>query len=288
MTTLARTVVDTHVVAKRNLLKILRVPEILVAVLISPIMFVLLFAYVFGGAIDPGEGVSYREFLIPGIFAQTVVFGATFTGAGIADDMQKGILDRFRSLPMSQSAVLAGRTASDVVYNVLSLVIMALTGRTISDVANNVLVLVVMSLTGLLVGWGIHSSPGEAALGFVLLLIFAYAVSWIMAWLGMLVPSVEVFNNATFIVIFPLTFVANTFVPLETLPAPLQTFAEWNPVSAVTQASRELFGNIPEGVPTPDSWPLQNSVLYTLIWSAIFIIVFVPLANFQYRRSTSR
>ncbi len=186
--------------------------------------------------------------------------------------MKKGIIDRFRSLPMAPSAVL--------------------TGRTLSDVVNNVLVLVVMSLTGLLVGWAIHSSVAEAvAGGFLLLIVFAYAVSWIMAWLGMLVPSVEVFNNATFIVIFPLTFVANTFVPLETLPKVLQTFAEWNPpVSAVTQASRELFGNIPPaGVPEPTSWPLQNAPpLYTLIWTVIILAVFIPVANLQYRRSTSR
>jgi ABC-2 type transport system permease protein len=165
-----------------------------------------------------------------------------------------------------------------------------LTGRTVSDVANNVLVLIVMSLTGLLVGWAIHSSPAEAALGFLLLLIFSYSVSWIMAWLGMLVPSVEVFNNATFIVIFPLTFVANTFVPLNTLPGPLQTFAEWNPVSAVTQAARDLFGNPnPDPLaPPPTGWALTHPVTYTLIWAAAVLLVFVPLANRQYRRSASR
>ena len=135
---------------------------------------------------------------------------------------------------------------------------------------------------------GHPQSPAEAALGFLLLLIFAYAVSWIMASARHARAQRRGVHDATFIVIFPLTFVANTFVPLETLPAPLQTFAEWNPVSAVTQASRELFGNIPDGVPTPDAWPLQNPIVYTLIWSAIFIIVFVPLANYQYRRSTSR
>lgn len=262
---------DANVVAKRNLIKIKRVPDLLVFTTLSPIMFVLLFAYVFGGAIAVPGGTdpdAYREFLMAGIFAQTVIFGATITGAGLADDIKKGIIDRFRSLPMAPSAVL--------------------TGRTLSDVINNILVLLVMTITGLFVGWGIHSSVLEAAAGFALLLAFAYAISWIMAWLGMLVPSPEVFNNATFIVIFPLTFVANTFVPLETLPAPLQTFAEWNPVSAVTQAARELFGNIPPGVPEPTAWPLQNAELYTLIWSAIFLIVFIPLANAQYRRSTSR
>ncbi|AEE45816.1 ABC transporter permease [Cellulomonas fimi] len=262
---------DAYVVARRNIIKIKRVPDLLVFTTLSPIMFVLLFAYVFGGAIDvPGgtDADAYREYLMAGIFAQTVIFGATITGAGLAEDIKKGIIDRFRSLPMAPSAVL--------------------TGRTLSDVVNNVLVLVVMSLTGLLVGWGIHSSVPEAALGFLLLLVFAYAISWVMAWLGMLVPSVEVFNNATFIVIFPLTFVANTFVPLESLPSGLQTFAEWNPVSAVTQASRELFGNIPPQVPPPESWALQNAELYTLLWAGIFLLVFVPLANLQYRRSASR
>jgi ABC transporter DrrB family efflux protein len=257
------------VVAKRNIIKIKRVPDLLVFTTLSPIMFVLLFSYVFGGAIDTeGGGQGYREFLIAGIFAQTVIFGATVTGAALAEDLKKGILDRFRSLPMAPSAVL--------------------TGRTFSDLVNNVIVLVVMGLTGLVVGWRIRSSALDALAGFALLLVFAYAISWIMAWIGMLVPSPEVVNNASFIVIFPLTFVANTFVPLDTLPAPLQTFAEWNPVSAVTQAARELFGNIPPGVPEPTAWPLQNPEVYTLIWSALFLVVFVPLANAQYRVSTSR
>jgi ABC transporter DrrB family efflux protein len=230
-------------------------------------MFVLLFAFVFGGAIDVAGG-SYREFLMAGILAQTVVFGATFTGAGLADDMQKGIIDRFRSLPMSRSAVLVGRTSSDIIYNALSITIMA--------------------LTGLLVGWGIHTSFWEAAAGFGLLLLFAYSISWIMAYIGLLVPSVEVINNASFMVIFPLTFVANTFVPLETMPEALQTFAEWNPVSAVTQAARELFGNIPPGTPEPTVWSLQNPILYTLIWVVIFIAIFAPLSIRQYKRAARR
>lgn len=152
-----RTLSDGWVVAKRNLIKIKRVPEILVFVLISPIMFVLLFAYVFGGAIDAGPGLDYKEFLIGGIFAQTVVFGSTFSGAAMAEDMQKGFIDRFRSLPMARSAVLVGRTGSDVVYNVLSLIIMA--------------------LTGLLVGWRAHHGIGKTLGAFALLLLFAYAVS---------------------------------------------------------------------------------------------------------------
>jgi ABC-2 type transport system permease protein len=258
---------DTAVIARRNVIKITRVPEVLVFVLLSPIMFVLLFGFVFGNAVDVPGG-DYREFLLPGIFAQTVLFGSTFTGAGIADDMQKGIISRFRSLPMARAAVLAGRTFSDIIYNALSITIMA--------------------LTGLLVGWQVRSTVHEAALGFLLLLLFAYAFSWVMALVALHVPSVEVVNNASFMVIFPLTFVANTFVPSEDLPGPLQTFAEWNPVSSVTQAARELFGNIPEGVPEPGPWSLANPVLYTLIWIAGIIAVFAPLSVRRYRRMGSR
>lgn len=258
---------DANVVARRNVIKITRVPEVLVFVLLSPIMFVLLFGYVFGNSIDI-QGTSYREFLIAGIFAQTVLFGATFTGSGIAEDMQKGIINRFRSLPMARSAVLAGRTASDVIYNVLSIAIMA--------------------ITGLLIGWRIRGSIAEAVLGFVLLLLFAYAISWVMALIALMVPSVEVINNASFMVIFPLTFVANTFVPAENLPGPLQAFAEWNPVSAVTQAARELFGNIPAGTPEPTAWPLQNPVIYTLGWVVVIVAVFAPLAVARYQRTAAR
>lgn len=269
--TIPHVIADAHVVAKRNIIKIKRVPDLLVFTTLSPIMFVLLFSFVFGGAIDQaGGGTAYREFLIAGIFAQTVIFGATITGAGLAEDVKKGIIDRFRSLPMAPSAVL--------------------TGRTLSDVVNNVIVLIVMSLTGLLVGWRIRGSVVDAVVGYALLLVFSYAISWVFAWVGMLVPSPEVVNNASFIVIFPITFVANTFVPLATLPEPLRTFAEWNPVSSVTQAARELFGNIPPGVPatTSDAWSLQNPVAYTLIWAVLILAIFVPVANAQYRRSTSR
>lgn len=256
---------DSWVIAKRNLIKIKRVPEILVFILMSPIMFVLLFAYVFGGAITPGDPEAYREFLIAGIFAQTVVFGSTFTGAGLAEDMQKGIIDRFRSLPMSRAAVLIGRTASDVIYNVLTLII--------------------MGLTGLLVGWRIRGSAFDAVAGFALLLVFAYAFSWVMAYVGLLVPSVEVINNASFMVIMPLTFISNAFVPLETFPTPLRIFAEWNPVSAVTQAARDLFGNNLPTAPSYDAWSLQHPVLYTLIWAVLIVLIFVPLSVARYRRT---
>ena len=267
MTAVNLVIADAAVIAKRNVIKIKRVPDVLVFVLLSPIMFVLLFAYVFGNSIDiPGS--SYREFLIAGIFAQTVMFGATFTGAGIAEDMQKGIIDRFKSLPMSRSAVLAGRTVSDVIYNVLSLAIMA--------------------VTGLLVGWRIRGSILDTVLGFALLLLFAYAISWIMALIALYVPSPEVINNASFMVIFPMTFVANTFVPSESLPGPLKAFAEWNPVSTVTQAARELFGNIPAGTPEPTAWPLQNPVLYTLLWVVGIVAVFAPIAVKRYEKASTK
>jgi ABC-2 type transport system permease protein len=263
----ASAVSDGFIVAKRNLIKIKRVPDLLVFTTLQPIMFVLLFGYVFGGAIAV-KGSNYREFLMAGIFAQTVVFGATITGAGLADDIQKGIIDRFRSLPMSPSAVLFGRTLSDVV--------------------NNVIVVIVMSLTGLAMGWRIRSSPLEAVGGFLILLAFAYAFSWVMAMVGLLAPSPEVVNNAAFIVIFPLTFVAQTFVPIDTLPGPLKSFAEWNPVSAVTQSARELFGNIPPGTAPPQSWALQHPEVYTLIWCMVLLVIFVPLTTWQFRRSVSR
>ena len=264
----AKAATDGWVVAKRNVIKIIRVPEILVFVLISPIMFVLLFAFVFGGAIDPGGDVNYREFLVPGIFAQTVVFGATFTGVGLAEDMQKGIIDRFRSLPMSSSAVLVGRTTSDIIYNVLSLIIMA--------------------LTGLLGGWRIREGFFDATIAFLLLLLFAYAVSWVMAWVGLIVPSVDVINNASFIVIMPLTFVSNAFVPTESFPAGLRQFVEWNPVSTLTQACRELFGNVGTDGPPLGSWALQNPVLYTAICSLVIVAIFLPLSVRQYQRASSK
>ncbi len=258
---------DTAVIARRNVIRIRRVPDVMAFVLVQPLMFVLLFAYVFGGSINI-EGGNYREFLIAGIFAQTVVFGATFTGAGLAEDLQKGLISRFRSLPMSRSAVVAGRTVSDVIYNALSLM--------------------VMSAAGLVVGWRILGSIAQTLLAFDIMLFFAYAFSWVMACIGLLVPTPEVVNNASFVVLFPLTFIANTFVPSESLPGPLATFAEWNPISAITQATRELFGNIPAGTPEPTAWPMQNSVLYTLLWTIGLIAVFAPLATRLYQRTGGR
>jgi len=258
---------DSLIVAKRNMIRIKRVPDIMVFVLLQPLMFVLLFAYVFGGSIDIAGG-NYREFLIAGIFSQTVVFGATFTGSGLAEDLQKGLINRFRSLPMSRSAVVAGRTISDVVYNALSVV--------------------VMSIAGLAVGWRIRGSVLDAVAGYALLLFFAYAFSWVMACIGLIVPTPEVVNNASFMVLFPMTFIANTFVPSDNLPGALRTIAEWNPISTLTHAVRERFGNIPAGTPEPTSWPLQNSVLYSLVWALALIVVFAPIATRLYRRAGAR
>ena len=269
MSALTDAVSDAATVTRRNLIKITRVPDLLVFTTLSPIMFVLLFAFVFEGAIGSQDvGVDYREFLIAGIFTQTVVFGGTFTGFSLAEDLQKGFIDRFRTLPMSSSAMLFGRTISDVVNNVISLVVMA--------------------LTGLLIGWRVRSSVLDALVGFLVLLLFAYAISWIMAYVGLIVRTPEVVNNASFIVIFPLTFAANTFVSASTLPGPLETFANWNPVSSVTLTAREAFGNTNPAFPPPDIFPLQNPLLYTLIWIVVILAVFIPLSVRQYERTTSR
>ena len=266
MSSLALALADGAVIAKRNLIKIKRVPEVLIWTTLSPIMFVLLFAYVFGGSIEiPGS--SYKEYLMAGIFAQTVIFGSTFTGAGLAEDMTKGIIDRFRSLPISNFSVLFGRTTSDIFYNAISIL--------------------VMSLTGLAIGWRIHNSALEANAGLLLLLVFAYAVSWIMAYVGLKVSSVEVVNNASFMFIMPLVFISNTYVLSDNLPGPLQTFAEWNPISALAHAVRELFGNTGT-LPTPDSWPLQNPVAYSLISVVAILAVFIPLSMRQYRKAAAR
>lgn len=267
MRAVRQTFSDGMTLARRNVIKIKRVPDLLVFSTLSPIMFVLLFAYVFGSAIAV-PGTSYREFLLPGIFAQTVIFGATNTGAGLAQDLQRGIIDRFRSLPTTRSAVLVGRTTSDVVTNAVALL--------------------VMSVTGLIVGWRIRSSPLEAIGGFALLLLFAYAFSWVLAAVGVSVRSPEVVNNAAFITIFPITFIANTFVAIGSLPTPLRKIAEWNPVSAVTQATRDLFGNTNPAFPPPQVWPLQHAVLTSLLWIAVLLAIFIPVAIRRYQVAVTR
>jgi ABC-2 type transport system permease protein len=254
---LTRFLSDGWVTTWRNLMKIIRVPEILLFSLIQPIMFVLLFTFVFGAAIEiPGDG--YTSFLMAGIFAQTVVFGSTYSGAAMAQDLKDGIIDRFRTLPMNGAAVLVGRTNGDLVINALSMI--------------------VMMITGFIVGWRVNSSFIEFLAGVGLLLLFAYAFSWVMAFLGMAVKSPEIINNASFLILFPLTFISNAFVPSERLPDPLRIFAEWNPVSALVQSARELFGNVPPGTPVGDAWPAQNPIATVLIGVAVLLLVFVPLS----------
>ena len=267
MSTLAQSIGDGAIITKRNLLKIKRVPELLVFATLSPIMFVLLFAFIFGSAI-PLPGVDYKEFLMAGIFTQTVVFGSTITGASLAEDLQKGLIDRFRSLPMARSAVLVGRTNADI--------------------GNNVVTMFVMAITGLLVGWRIRNGALDALAAFGLLLLFAYAISWLMALVGLSVKSPEVVQNASFIIIFPLTFIANTFVPTDNFPAVLKAFADWNPVSSVTLAARQLFGNTSPALPPPDIWPAQHPVVYSLIWIVVILIVFVPLSVRKYESAAAR
>jgi ABC transporter DrrB family efflux protein len=259
---------DGLVVAWRNLKRIPRIPELAIFAIMQSIMFVLLFAFVFGGAILlPGyETVpnAYREYLMPGIFVQTLAFASATTAIGFAEDGKKGIIDRFRSLPMADSAVLSGRTVADVVYNMG--------------------ILVVLMVSGLAVGWGVHSSIPEFLAGILLLLAFTFAMSWIGVWLGLSVPSVEVAQQVSFIVIFPITFVSNAFVPIATLPSWLQPFAEWNPVSTLTAATRELFGN-----PNPfatDNLPSQEPILVTIAWIVVIVAVFAPLGVRKYRAAS--
>jgi len=258
---------DGWVVAKRNLIKIKRIPDLLIFSTLQPIMFVLLFAYVFGGAIKV-TGVNYREYLMAGIFTQTVAFGAGITAIGLADDLQKGIIDRFRSLPMSRAAVLVGRTTSDLL--------------------NNVFVVAVMSLCGLLVGWRVHTNPLEVLAGFALLFLFGYSMSWISAVIGLSVKSVEVAQSAGLIWIFPLTFLSNAFISTATLPGWLQPVADWNPISSIVLALRDLWGNAPAGLERGGGFPADHPLLLALLWIALILVIFVPLAIRAYRRAATR
>ncbi|WP_018351242.1 ABC transporter permease [Longispora albida] len=257
---------DGWVVAKRNLIKIKRIPDLLIFSTIQPIMFVLLFAYVFGGAI-PTQGVDYKEYLMAGIFTQTVAFGAAITAIGLAEDLQKGTIDRFRSLPMSRAAVLIGRTTSDLL--------------------NNVLVVAVMSICGLIVGWRIHNGFFKAIAGFLLLLAFAYAMSWVSALIGLSVKSVEVAQSAGFIWMFPLTFLSNAFIPTHTLNPFLRAVADWNPISSIVLAIRDLWGNAGT-MPRPEGFPGEHPLLLSLLWIAGILLVFVPLSIRKYRQAASR
>ena len=261
MSTFAQAVSDGRVIAWRNLKRVPRIPELAIFAILQSIMFVLLFAFVFGGAIPLPGGGSYREYLMPGIFIQTLAFASITTAIGMADDMSKGLIDRFRSLPMARSAVLSGRTSADVVYNAG--------------------ILVVLMLSGLVVGWRVHNGLGDFLLAIGLMLLFTYTMAWIGVLLGLLVKTVEVAQQLGFLVIFPLTFLSNAFVPTETLPSVLQPIAEWNPMSALVAATRDLFGN-PNPFPS-DSWPGDHALLLSFVWTIGLLVVFAPLAVRRYR-----
>lgn len=255
---------DGAVIVWRNLKRITRIPELAIFAVLQSIMFVLLFAYVFGGAIPIGEGGAevYRNYLMPGIFVQTLGFAAITTAVGMNDDMNKGLIDRFRSLPMARPAVVGGRVVADVIYNAI--------------------ILVVLMISGLAVGWRVTSSVPEFLLAVLLLGAFTFAMTWVGVFMGMRAPTVEVVQQIGFITIFPLSFVSNVFVPLESLPSWLQPVAEWNPFSAITQSVRELFGN---PVASTGSWPSENPYLLSALWIVVIVAFFAPLGVRTYNRA---
>lgn len=252
----ARALRDSGIILWRQLVQLPRIPEVLVFALIQPVMFVLLFRYVFGGAIaTPGE--SYVNYLMPGIFAQTVAFGAVASGIGLAEDLRRGIIDRFRSLPMARSAVLVGRTVSDLVRNFA--------------------VVAVMYIVGLLVGFRPEGSIAAQVLAFLLLLLTSFAFSWIGVVIALSMKTVEAVQSAGFIWLFPLTFASSAFVPTDTMPTWLQVFADNQPFTIVVNAVRALFLDQPVG----------NYVWLTLAWMIGITAVMIPLATRQYRRRSA-
>ncbi|MDT9680870.1 ABC transporter permease [Streptomyces sp. TRM76323] len=258
---------DSLVIARRNLIRMTRIPEMVIFGLIQPIMFVVLFSYVFGGSMNIGGSTDpsvYRNFLMAGIFAQTVTFATAGSGAGIADDMHKGLIDRFRSLPMARGAVLTGRTLADLVQTALTVVVLA--------------------VVALLVGWRVHAGVPKALAAFALLLLLGYAFSWIGALIGLSVRTPEAATSGGLIWLFPVTFVSNAFVDASRMTPWLRHIAEWNPFSATVQACRELFGN--PGVSPSDAWPMQHPVWASVIWSLLIIAVFRTLAVRKYRSAT--
>ncbi len=256
---------DSLMLARRNVAHVRQVPERLLDATVQPLMFVLLFAYVFGGAIHVSGG-GYREYLLGGILVQTLTFGIIGPALSIATDLTEGIVDRFRSLPMSRSAFLYGHL--------------------ISDLASATLALVIMTASGLIVGWRIHSGIPHAIGGFTLLGLFAFSMLWLGMLLGLLARTPDAVNGVAFILIFPLTFIANTFVPAGSLPEGLRQVAEYNPISAMAAAIRTLFGN-PTALPPHAAWPLQHPVLSGVAWCVLLLLVVVPLTIRRYRVRTS-
>ncbi|MDV7219661.1 ABC transporter permease [Streptomyces prunicolor] len=269
---LGQSVHDSLVVAKRNLIRMSRIPEMVIFGLIQPIMFVVLFTYVFGGSMQIGGSTSatdYKNFLMAGIFAQTVTFATASSGAGIADDMHKGLIDRFRSLPMARGAVLTGRTLADLVQTALTLLVLA--------------------IVALLVGWRVGSDGGTNAgkvLGaFGLLLLLGYAFTWIGALIGLTVRTPEAATSGGLIWLFPVTFISNAFVDTSNMTPWLRHIAEWNPFSATVQACRVLFAN--PGQSPSDAWPMVHPVWASLIYSLLIILIFRTLAVRKYRSATA-
>jgi ABC-2 type transport system permease protein len=262
------TLVDALSIARRSYGQLRVQPGNLVGFLLFPIIMIVLFAYVFGSAISLPGGGDYREFLMPGIFMQAIALTAVQAATTVADDMAKGIIDRFRSLPIARSAVLAGRNLADMSLRVVGLACM-------------------VALSVLLAGWRIHHGLAEAAAGFALLLLFGFAMIWVGTFIGLCVSSPALADTATFGWLFPLTFLANTFVPTQGLPFWLRPVADWNPMSATVASMRRLFGN-PSPAANHTAWPLQHPVVVSVLWSVLLLAVFVPLAVRRYRTAASR
>jgi ABC-2 type transport system permease protein len=259
---------DVWVVARRGLVHMKRQPEALADATIQPIMFVLLFAYVFGGAIGvPGDG-NYREFLMGGIFAQTIVFVAFGVAMSIANDRKNQAVDRFRAMPMARGAVLGGHAVANLFKSLLPIVL--------------------MSLCGLLIGWRVRNGVVDAAAGYLLLVAFAFAMIWVGVLLGALVSTPEGVQGLAFGALFPLTFMASTFVPTETMPGFLRTIAEWNPVTTLANATRIQFGNPTSPTGPGDPWSIANPMAYSLILVVLIVVVCAPLAVRAYQRSISQ
>ena len=258
-------VADSVTVTLRNLIAYTRIPEQLFFSSVQPIMFVLLFVYVFGGAIHPQGGIAYVNYLMPGIFVQTMAFGAVSTSIGLAEDLQKGLIERFRALPMARSAVLAGRTSADLVRNVF--------------------VGIIITLVGLAVGFRIINGFAAFLAGFALVLLFAYALSWGFAVIGLSAPNSETAQVMSFPILFPLTFCSSAFVPVATMPSWLQGFATYQPVSVVINATRALMLG-PKAAILFGHAPTSTLVLRALAWCVVLLVVLAPLAVRRYRNRT--
>ncbi|MFP4512181.1 MAG: ABC transporter permease [Acidimicrobiales bacterium] len=256
---------DMWVVARRGLVHMRRQPEQLSDATIQPIMFVLLFAYVFGGAIDVPGGGDYREFLMGGIFAQTLVFTAFGVAMSLANDRKNQVVDRFRSLPINIGSVLGGHAIANLIKGLLPILL--------------------MSIVGFLVGWRIRGSLLDAVLAYALMVAFAFAMVWIGVLLGSFVPTPEGVMGVGFVALFPITFIASTFVPVASMPGVLRTVAEWNPITTLADASRQLFGNPNTPIQPDDPWSIANPGAYTALWVVAIIVVCFPIAVRAYKRS---